>query len=140
MAKPKTLQDIYNSMPTIECQGLCQECCGPIAVLPAELQKITESKQSVPTIKVVSEWGNLTCSALNDKGRCSIYENRPMICRLYGLVQAMACPYGCKPSRWVSDREAAILIERVRKLKPGEPYISKVEGSILELPAQQLTK
>lgn len=40
--------------------------------------------------------GHYSCPALVD-GRCSVYDDRPMICRLYGTVEVMRCPYGCVP-------------------------------------------
>lgn len=36
------------------------------------------------------------CHLLKD-GRCSIYADRPLLCRLFGAVPKMACPFGCKP-------------------------------------------
>src|SRR2546429_6087610 len=30
-------------------------------------------------------------------GRCTVYEVRPMICRLWGMVEGMQCPHGCVP-------------------------------------------
>ena len=31
-------------------------------------------------------------------GRCTVYAARPMICRLWGVAQGMACPWGCQPT------------------------------------------
>lgn len=43
---------------------------------------------------------------LTDEGRCSVYDVRPMVCRLWGLVPSMRCPYGCKPEGgYLSERE-----------------------------------
>lgn len=49
----------------------------------------------------------LRCPMLDEaRGLCSIYEQRPLICRLFGLVEGMRCPYGCIPDRWLTDAEA----------------------------------
>lgn len=41
---------------------------------------------------------NTACSAL-DLSRlvCQVYEDRPMVCRIWGLIEALACPWGCRP-------------------------------------------
>ena len=43
-------------------------------------------------------------------------EVRPLICRLYGLVKRMACPWGCQPDRWMTDVEAYELLRKVGEL------------------------
>jgi hypothetical protein len=40
--------------------------------------------------------GDYTCPALKD-GRCSVYDVRPTLCRLWGVVEDMPCPWGCVP-------------------------------------------
>ena len=45
------------------------------------------------------------CPYLDTNKRCTIYEVRPAICRLYGVVQAMQCPHG-KSKQYLSDDEA----------------------------------
>jgi Fe-S-cluster containining protein len=42
------------------------------------------------------------CDKLTLTKRCSIYEDRPAICRVYGLLRkVMRCPHGCVPSEWM---------------------------------------
>lgn len=53
----------------------------------------------------------LTCPLLTPQRRCAAYESRPMICRLWGMVKKMRCPFGCRPSRWLSDCEADELLK-----------------------------
>ena len=49
---------------------------------------------------------------------CEIHEARPLICRLFGIVDIdlMRCPWGCVPERWLSDAESRALLEEVRAL------------------------
>lgn len=108
---PDCLADIYAAIPKIECKGKCQECCGPVLMSSAEaigIAAVTPLPAFSPT--------TLTCSKLRG-GRCSIYDLRPLICRLWGTVKAMQCPYGCKPDRWLSDKEASDLLCRARVLR-----------------------
>ncbi len=38
------------------------------------------------------------CTALNVRTRrCEAYGDRPMVCRIWGMVEELACPWGCRP-------------------------------------------
>lgn len=91
------LEGIYNLLPTLDCKGLCADSCGPISMTALEHQRV----------KATTIDG--TCSLLKD-GRCSAYESRPLICRLWGTMEMNRCPYGCEPSEWVTNRRAAELL------------------------------
>jgi Fe-S-cluster containining protein len=55
------------------------------------------------------------CSLLVDE-RCTHYEIRPSICRLWGLVKdTLECPFGCVPERWLTNEEAKRFSEKVEK-------------------------
>lgn len=56
-----------------------------------------------------------SCPALVKK-RCSGYEGRPLICRLFGVAEGMPCPYGCKPFELITDKSAALLLREVKKI------------------------
>lgn len=52
----------------------------------------------------------LTCPLLNPDGKCSVYEDRPAICRIWGAVEKMKCPHGCRPKKWMTrDESYAVL-------------------------------
>lgn len=59
----------------------------------------------------MSKLQDLLCPHLGPDGRCTAYEVRPMICRLWGVTRSMACPWGCIPDRWLSDGEAMELLK-----------------------------
>jgi hypothetical protein len=54
-----------------------------------------------------------SCPALTMLGTCGAYALRPAVCRLWGVVEAMPCPFGCRPAGgWLPEVEArAILAE-----------------------------
>lgn len=59
------------------------------------------------------------CELLDpDTHLCSIYNIRPAICRLWGAVDSplMRCPLGCKPSRWLSNKESDEILSELRDL------------------------
>ena len=44
-----------------------------------------------------------------DRRRCSVYDRRPLICRLYGTSELMRCE-GCTPERYLSEKETEEII------------------------------
>ena len=119
--KPKTLAEIYASLPTVECQGKCQEACGPIYFLPAEVDLLKEAGQAFPHCRDNAQTGRLSCSSLDSEGKCSIYANRPLICRLFGVSKKLRCPFGCKPTQWIAESDSVKAMKAIRKLKEGAP-------------------
>lgn len=100
------LDQLYAELPAIECQGLCAESCGPIAMSALERKRIEE--RGVKLLPLA-----MTCPALTPLNRCSVYEVRPLICRLWGLVEQMACPWGCRPvGGFLDDATARRLLAR----------------------------
>lgn len=96
------LDALYAQLPPLDCQGLCADSCGPIPAGTAERQRMEraagrrlEAPEVLTPVDGVLEVCH-ECSMLKD-GRCAVYDARPMICRLWGLVEDMPCPYGCAP-------------------------------------------
>lgn len=107
----KSRQELDAFLPTLECQQLCQRSCSIIPYSESEKQYILDGGMSAPTTIGDPAQGVARCSALDASGRCTIYARRPMICQLYGLTEAMRCPFGCVPSRWLTKEDAyAILL------------------------------
>jgi Fe-S-cluster containining protein len=90
---------LYAQVPTISsCTGACATSCGPIAFSDEEAARILSRMRGLPE---PDDHG--TCSMLNVFGRCDIYNDRPMICRMWGAVERMPCVYGCEPDGPVLD-------------------------------------
>lgn len=117
--KTTRLQAIYSKLPAINCKRLCQDCCGPIPLFPSEakiLLPVTRSDHVIQDefpILLNPETGS--CPHLS-AGACSVRSDRPLICRLWGLVEATRCPHGCIPDRWVSEEDAHRLMFKVEHL------------------------
>jgi Fe-S-cluster containining protein len=96
------LDALYAQLPGIDCQGLCADSCGPIPAGGMEQERIQRTAgravSAAPVRTVVDDTLEVCheCSMLVD-GRCSVYDIRPMICRLWGLTEDMPCIYGCVP-------------------------------------------
>jgi hypothetical protein len=118
----------YSRIPKLNCQRKCQEACGPIGMTPLEWRRmgsplpvIARDDSSV----FILNPDTLSCPVLSQEtGLCRSYEQRPVICRLWGVVRSMACPFGCEPERWLTDEEASRLMRDVedaadtRKARP----------------------
>lgn len=99
------LQELYDQLPQIDCAGLCHDSCGPIQMSIRERTRI-EGLAGEP---ITCGFGP-SCSMLTTERKCSVYTIRPLICRLWGLMRSMPCPYGCRPERVVEDDEAMALL------------------------------
>ena len=112
------IEAVYAALPQIQCQRECWRACGPISMSYVEADRIVEHVAAHP-LRLAMETGGELCPALSAMGGCMIYEVRPLICRLYGLIKALHCPHGCRPERWVGNREAHSLLARLESL--GQP-------------------
>lgn len=135
------LDAIYATLPSIACQRKCKGCCGPLMVPRIEYKRmesqvgwIPEQPNSMFSITSQPYYlpenhhkdevfsmqpdEDLHCRLLIPQfGHCRVYAIRPLICRLWGLVKKMRCPWGCVPERWVSDVEANRLLTQVLEIQ-----------------------
>lgn len=122
MNTEEKLAKIYERVPSFECKGLCQESCGPIGMSQAEAQVIRERVGARVKIEgdgpqvFLMRFPKLTCPLLNPDGKCSVYANRPAICRIWGAVREMACPHGCRPKKWMTKVESYDVLSATENL------------------------
>jgi Fe-S-cluster containining protein len=102
------LDELYAELPSIDCQRLCHDSCGIVPVGPAERARI-ERAAGKP---LDSRRDCASCTMLTDDRRCSVYEIRPILCRLWGVVENLRCPYGCKPDRMLTIEEGYAFMRR----------------------------
>lgn len=110
------MQALYAELPTIECKRLCRQCCGPVvqagALTPLEFDRLAGIAPSP-----VDPKDFMACSMLNgETGECRVYDLRPLICRLWGTVPSMRCPFGCQPSRWLTEDESRAFMRRAEEI------------------------
>lgn len=99
------LDKLYATLPKLECQGKCQESCGPVFMSRVEWERIKAKLGWIPKAKTI------TCPMLHPStGNCRVYEVRPMLCRLWGIVESMPCLWGCKPDKYLSNEEGYKLL------------------------------
>ena len=99
VAAIKALEALYARVPSLHCKGYCIGACDPIANPSSELERdrMTARGGRVPLAMTPETLRTLTpCNYLAD-GRCSVYDVRPLICRLWGAVEGLPCHWGCLP-------------------------------------------
>lgn len=97
------LEELYAAIPDAGCKGLCTASCGSNVATEAERARVAERGVLLP---LIGHYGDAGCPALVD-GRCSVYEVRPLICRLFASAEGLECPYGCVPASGVIPRSDA---------------------------------
>ena len=101
------IKNIYDKIPKSQCKNGCFKCCtNMIQFTPSELKAMGGY-----------EYDGI-CSHLKD-GKCSIYENRPFVCRIYGSSELFICE-NCVPERFLSEEETVDLVHEYTLLKRGE--------------------
>lgn len=105
----KTLTEFYDRLPEIDCKGHCHDQC-TVAPLGAEEADYIADKYGEENVPEPED--DLVCSSLDRETKnCTVYDRRPLICRIFGLTKKLRCPYGCVPDRWLAEHKARQLID-----------------------------
>jgi len=79
-------------IPAFACKPGCHDCCGPVTTSSEEMSWLPVKTTKEHDIALE----NLSCPHLGKDG-CQVYDDRPLICRLFGTTPSLACPNGYKP-------------------------------------------
>lgn len=95
----RELDALYAAVPPMRnCKGLCHHSCSSVMMAEVERDRIrARHGVTVPDGAFELERPGGRCPALNIFGRCTVYEDRPLVCRLWGTIPDMECPHGCEP-------------------------------------------
>lgn len=101
------LDALYAELPVLECEGKCAHSCGPVPMSKFEDFRLRRKLkvESLPSPKPPA----MACPLLAS-GRCTVYKARPLVCRLWGLVDSMPCPHGCVPDRYLTHGEGKVFL------------------------------
>lgn len=116
------LKQLHARVPEVHCKGLCTDACGIIAMQGFEAHRIVQQTGEWPSF----DGETALCSFLKE-GRCSIYDIRPLICRIWGATNQLRCPHGRVPDRWLSDAEARALLSQAQRIA-GQPVLAQIKG------------
>jgi uncharacterized protein len=124
--KLKKLEQLYAQIPNIECKGLCYLSCSIIPASKVEMKRVKAKHQINPfysmpeaivkVSRIEKVKGKFPACAALVNGLCTIYSDRPAICRLYGVVENMQCEFGCIPEKMLTAQQGYDLIEKIENL------------------------
>lgn len=98
------LRETYERLPMadcIGCEGCADRCMGNLAIARAEYEAIREFLGGAIYQSVLRAPGRMAvpCEFSDPDGpRCLVYPVRPLICRLFGIVEWLPCPRGRVPT------------------------------------------
>ena len=123
--KLRVLREIYAAIPSPGCKGLCADACTTIPMFPIEREQLEEAVgRKLPQMATLDDIGPATLMGtevgapcpLLVMGRCSAYEQRPLICRAFGSVEGLRCPHGCRPEKLLTNEQQFAFFEKVSDL------------------------
>jgi len=86
-------------IPTFECVEGCHDCCGPVTTSSEEMSRLPVKTDA----EHEAAWEHLNCVHLGPNG-CTVYDERPLICRLFGTTPRMPCPNGRRPEVMIDTK------------------------------------
>lgn len=105
------IQKQYERIPSFTCKQGCTECCGVVPFTEEEWALLTPEEQS-------RESKGLECRFKGANG-CTIYDRRPMLCRLFGSVddKKLTCWHGCGPEKKLTAIQGLTIMRHYLKIK-----------------------
>lgn len=116
---------LLRRLPKFKCKEGCYDCCGPVILSRLEYERcIQASGRTAEDVKKQMQDnlanGIYACPLLdNETKKCSVYEVRPAICRLFGVVKGeLLCPHGHAPEKvlLLSDAQSREILRKVEEL------------------------
>jgi len=83
-------------IPSFECVPGCHDCCGPVTTSSEEMSRLP----LINDAEHEAALDDFRCVHLSSDG-CSVYAERPLICRLFGTTPHMPCPKGRRPESMI---------------------------------------
>lgn len=99
MSQAKVIKYLRKQIPGFKCEPGCSDCCGVVPFSKWEWGQITDKRKAE----------SLSCPYITKEG-CAIYSQRPIMCRLFGTVPEMLCPYGNRPVKMLSSNKGRELL------------------------------
>ena len=88
----RKIDHLRRQIPGFSCVPGCHDCCGPVTASSEELARLPV-KSDAEHDAALAEYN---CVHLGPQG-CTVYDQRPLICRLFGTTPGLPCPRGRGP-------------------------------------------
>ncbi len=89
----------HKSILSFVCETGCHDCCGPVTTSSYEMANLPVKSDEAHATALA----NLSCPHLSDNG-CTVYLERPLICRIFGTTPKLACPRGKRPEIMINPK------------------------------------
>jgi Fe-S-cluster containining protein len=99
-------------IPEFACIPGCHDCCGPVLASTDELARLPR-KDAQQRQHALEQWN---CVHLGQQG-CTVYEQRPLVCRLFGTTPRLACPHGRRPEYMIDPAMDAKIAQFFRQTR-----------------------
>lgn len=115
--KQKKLEALYSQIPSVEgCEPDCGGCCGPVPMVAAESVKMGLASGMLITPIKMTLTHDLTCRFYEPMKGCTNYDNRPLMCRLFGATAepSLRCPKGASATTLLTLDETRSIMKRYK--------------------------
>lgn len=131
----RQLRSVWESVPHVRCKGLCADSCKQVPLFPVEAFYLIEKHgaqiepgahprflQGQDPFTTPTLGSGKPCQYLKE-GRCSIYNDRPIVCRVFGHPTAtLSCAHGCTVKNPLDGyRVGELFFRTARILNPEVP-------------------
>ncbi|MEX6500827.1 YkgJ family cysteine cluster protein [Pseudomonas zhanjiangensis] len=86
-------------IPRFDCVPGCHDCCGPVTASSEEMARLPVKSDAEHEAALAQ----YNCVHLGPQG-CEVYDQRPLICRLFGTTPSLPCPRGRGPQQPTEPR------------------------------------
>ncbi len=88
------LRTYFDQWPSLDCEG-CHACCGVTRMTQQELEAILALLAKKGYKEAPMGKGIEYCEYLDKDGKCVVYEERPILCRVHGKMDSKhtVCEY-----------------------------------------------
>ncbi len=104
--KKTRIQELYEKIPAFSCKEGCVRCCDNWIQFAPEEEARCEG----------FVFDGEVCPKLCEEG-CTVYKNRPLICRLFASSVLMPCPYGYGPEHPLSEDQTKEILREYLQIK-----------------------
>ncbi len=105
---------LREQIPSFECVKDCHDCCGPVTASSEEMSRLPVKSDAEHEAALE----HLNCVHLGPDG-CTVYAERPLICRLFGTTPSMVCPNDRRPEEMIApivEEQVHCFIENTRQV------------------------
>ena len=110
----KKIRFFRRHIPEFACIPGCHDCCGPVMASPEEMSRLPV-KSETEHAEALANWD---CPHLAESG-CTVYDERPLICRLFGTTPRLPCPHGRRPEMLIDpdlEKQIEVFFRQTRRV------------------------